>query len=93
MLIDRERIERIKEEIGAKYPEFKGVEPKVSEKTIEPQDAIYEKLDMGVPKRFKSIYRLKFERTVKTADEVTIDRILLVTLDENFQIVKIVESR
>jgi hypothetical protein len=93
MLIDRERIERIKEEIGAKYPEFKGVEPKVSEKTIEPQDAIYKKLDMGVPKQFKSIYRLKFERTVKTADEVTIDRILLVTLDENFHIVKIVESR
>ena len=93
MMIDRRHIDRIKEEIGAQYPEFKGVEPKISEKTIKPQDAIYKKLDMGMPKQFKSIYRLKFEKTVRTEDEIPIDRILVVTLDENFQIVKIVESR
>lgn len=93
MLIDRRHIERIKEKIGAQYPEFKGVEPKVSEKTIKPQDGLYKKLDMGVPKQFKNVYRLKFEKTVRTADEVPIDRILVVTLDENFQIIKIVESR
>ncbi|MDH4211617.1 MAG: hypothetical protein OEV79_09255 [candidate division WOR-3 bacterium] len=93
MLIDPKHIERIKEEIVAQYPEFKGVEPKVSERTVKPQDAIYEKLDMGVPKQFKSIYRLKFEITVRTADEIPIERILLVTLDENFDIIKIVESK
>jgi len=93
MLIDRSHIERIKQEICTQYPEFKGVEPKVSEKIIEPQDAIYKKLDMGLPKQFKSIYRLRFEKTVRAADEVSIDRILVVTLDENFQVVKIVESR
>ena len=93
MLIDREHLEKIKKEIADQYPEFKDVEPEISEKTIRPQDAIYRKLDMGVPKQFKSIYRLKFERVVMTADETPIDRILLVTLDENFEIVKVVESR
>jgi hypothetical protein len=93
MLIDRKHIERIKKEIVAQYPEFKGVEPKISEKAVKPQNAIYEKLDMGVPKQFKSIYRLKFEITIRTADEIPIERILLVTLDENFEIIKIVESR
>jgi BMFP domain-containing protein YqiC len=93
MMIDPKRIEKIKEEIFTKYPEFRGVEPKISEKTVTPQEAIYAKLDMGVPKQLKSIYRLKFERTVRAADETPIERILLVTLDENFEIVKIVESR
>ena len=31
--------------------------------------------------------------TVRAADEVRMDRILLVTLDENFEVIKIVESR
>ena len=93
MLIDRKHIDKIKNEIAARYPEFRDVEPEVSEKVIKPQDAIYKKLDMHVPKQFKSIYRLKFEKVVRTADEISIERILLVTLDENFDIVKIVESR
>jgi hypothetical protein len=93
MLIDRKHIDKIKDEIAAQYPEFRDIEPEVSEKVIRPQEAIYEKLDMRVPKQFKSIYRLKFEKVVRTADEISIERILLVTLDENFDIIKIVESR
>jgi hypothetical protein len=46
-----------------------------------------------VPKQFRHIYRLKFMRVIETEDKVPIDRILLVTLDENFEIVKISESR
>ena len=41
MMIDPKRIEKIKEEIFTKYPEFRGVEPKISEKTVKPQEAIY----------------------------------------------------
>lgn len=93
MTIDREQLARIKQRIADEYPEFKGVEPKIHEKRIKPQAELYAKLDMGVPKQFINIYRLRFERTVMTEDQVPIQRILLVTLDENFEIIKIAESR
>ena len=93
MSIDRKHIDRVKKMISEEYPEFKDIEPEVSEKEIGPQSGVYEKLDLGVPKQFRNIYRLKFERSVRTADEVRMDRILLVTLDENFEIIKVVQSR
>ena len=93
MLIDRHHIERVMQKIAEEYPEFKGIEPIITEREIKPQDAIFEKLDMGVPKQFRHIYRLKFSRIIETEDKVPIDRILLVTLDENFEIIKISESR
>ena len=93
MQLDRNHIEKIKRKIAHDYPEFKGIEPKITEKDISPQDEIFQKLDMGVPKQLRHIYRLKFTRVVETKDRVSMDRILLVTLDENFEIIKIIESR
>lgn len=93
MMIDRRHLDLIKQKIADQYPEFKDVEPQISEKRIEPQESVYEKLDMGAPKHFVNVYRLRFERTITTADKVPIERILLVTLDENFEIIKIAESR
>ena len=93
MLIKRHHIERVMQKIAEEYPEFKGIEPKVTEKEIKPQDEIYQKLEMGVPKQFRHIYRLKFAKIIETEDKVQIDRILLVTLDEDFEIIKISESR
>jgi hypothetical protein len=93
MLIDRSRIDQIKKRIAHDYPEFEGIEPKITEKEIKPQDEIYEKLDIGVPKQFRHIYRLTFKKVIETEDKIPIDRILLVTLDENLEIIKITESR
>ncbi|MBE0433253.1 hypothetical protein IBX73_07290 [candidate division WOR-3 bacterium] len=93
MTIDRQHLDKIKQKIADEYPEFKDIEPQISEKRIKPQESVYEKLDMGVPKQFINVYRLRFERTVTTTDKVPIERILLVTLDENFEIIKIAESR
>jgi hypothetical protein len=93
MLINRPRIEKIKQQIAQAYPEFKGIEPKITEKDVSPQDEIFQKLDIGVPKQLRHIYRLKFTRVIETTDKVPIDRILMVTLDENFEIIKIIESR
>lgn len=93
MLIDRRHIEKVMQKVAEEYPEFKGIEPIVTEREIRPQDEIFEKLDMGVPKQFRHIYRLKFSRIIETEDKVPIDRILLVTLDENFEIIKMSESR
>lgn len=93
MLIERHHIEKVMQKIAEEYPEFKGIEPKVTEREIKPQDEIFRKLQMGLPKQFKHIYRLKFAKVVETEDKVPIDRILLVTLDENFEIIKISESR
>lgn len=93
MLIKRAEIERIKKKIAHEYPEFKDIEPQVTEKEVGPQDDVYRKLKLGVPKQFRHIYRLKFTKVVEATDKVPIDRILLVTLDENFEIIKIIESR
>jgi len=93
MLINRIHIDRIKKKIAEDYPEFRDIEPKITEKEIRPQDEIFHKLDLGVPKQFRHIYRLKFTKVIQTEDRVPIDRILMVTLDENFEIIKITESR
>lgn len=93
MLIERHHIEKVMQKISEEYPEFKGIEPKVTEREIKPQDEIFRKLQMGLPKQFRHIYRLKFAKVIETEDKVPIDRILLVTLDENFEIIKISESR
>ena len=93
MMIDRVQIEKIKKIIADEYPEFKGVEPKVTRKDISPQEDIYAKLKLGVPKQLRHLYRLKFATVVETEDNVSMDRILMVTLDENLEIVKIIQSR
>lgn len=92
-MIERRHIEKVMQKVAEEYPEFRGIEPMITEREIKPQDEIFQKLDMGVPKQFRHIYRLKFMRVIETEDKVPIDRILLVTLDENFEIVKISESR
>ena len=93
MKIGRSQIDREKRKIAKDYPEFKGIEPRVTEKDVKPQDEWYKKLDLGVPKHFRHIYRLQFTKSVKTADRVPIERILMVTLDEKFKIIKVIESR
>jgi hypothetical protein len=93
MMIERRHIEKVMQKVAEEYPEFRGIEPMITEREIKPQDEIFQKLDMGVPKQFRHIYRLKFMRVIETEDKVPIDRILLVTLDENFEIIKMSESR
>ena len=93
MKIGRSQIDRVKRKIAKDYPEFKGIEPRVTEKDVKPQDEWYKKLDLGVPKHFRHICRLQFTKSVKTADRVPIERILMVTLDEKFKIIKVIESR
>ena len=92
-MIDKKKINKIKRKISREFPEFKGIEPRVTEKDVKPQDEWYKKLNLGVPKHFRHIYRLQFTKSVKTADRVPIERILMVTLDENFKIIKVIESR
>ena len=76
-----------------KFPEFKGMNPKILERKVKPQSAIYRKLSLGTPKILRKVFRLKFEKKVTTVDEMEIDRILTVTLNEAGEIIKITESR
>lgn len=92
-MIDRKKINKIKRKILKEFPEFKGIEPKITEKKIRPQSAIYRKLSLGEPKQFRTIFRLKFKKKIETVDKVKIERILIVTLDEHGKIIKITESR
>lgn len=92
-MINRKKITKIKRKISKEFPEFKGIEPTVTEKTIGPQDALYKKLSLSVPKQLKHIYRLKFTRMVHTVDEIEIERILIVTLNDRGEIIKMTQSR
>jgi hypothetical protein len=92
-MIERADIERVKKIVVQKFPEFKGIEPEVTEKEIKPQNDLYNKLSLGIPKHVRRISRLKFMTKAETVDRISIDRILVVTLDENGEIIKITESR
>lgn len=92
-VIDQQRIAEIKRRISREFPEFKGIEPKITEKKIRPQDSIFKKLLLGRPKQFVTVIRLKFEKKVETVDHTEIERILVVSLDEQGEIIKITESR
>jgi hypothetical protein len=92
-MIDRKKIIKIKKKVSKEFPEFKGIEPTITEKIIGPQDALYKKLSLGVPKQLRHIYRLQFTRTVHAVDETAIERILIVTLNDRGEIVKMTQSR
>lgn len=92
-MINRKTVNRIKRMVFRKFPEFKGINPKILERKVKPQSAIYRKLSLGTPKILRKVFRLKFEKKVTTVDEVEIDRILTVTLNEAGEIIKITESR
>ena len=92
-MIDKKKIKRVKRLIARNFPEFKNIEPKVTENEIEPQNDIYKKLSLGTPKRFRKIVKLKFRKRIKTADQMALEKILTVTLDERGDVVKITESK
>jgi hypothetical protein len=91
--MDTKKITKIKRTIFRQFPEFKGVEPKIIEKEIVPQTSVYRKLTLGTPPRKRKIVKMKFTKTVITADRSELERILVVTLDEHYEIIKITESR
>ena len=92
-MINKKQLNNVKKKISQEFPEFKGIEPKITEKKIAPQEELYRKLELGAPKQFRSVYRLQFKKTIQTVDHVAIERILTVTLDEQGEIIKITQSR
>ena len=91
--MDEKKLTKVKRTIFRQFPEFKGVEPKITEREIVPQTSVYRKLILGVPPRKKRVVKMKFTKKVLTADRSELERILIVTLNEHYEIVKITESR
>ncbi len=91
--MDKKKLIKVKRAIFRQFPEFKGIEPKIIEKEIEPKTSVYRKLTLGTPPRKRKIVKMKFAKTVITEDLIELERILLVTLDEHYEIIKITESR
>jgi hypothetical protein len=91
--MDKKKITKVKKTIFRQFPEFRGVEPKITEKEIVPQTSVYRKLTLGKPPEKRRIVKMKFSKTVITADRAELERILTVTLDEQYKIIKITESR
>jgi hypothetical protein len=92
-MISERQIRKIKRHVAKRFPEFKDVQPVLSERTIRPQSSLYKKLSLGVPKKLRKIFRLRFTKTIETVDHTEIERILTVSLDEHGEIIKITESR
>ncbi len=92
-MINKLKLNKVKQEIVKQFPEFKGVKPLITEKVIAPQDTVFKKLSLGAPKEFKRVFRLQFKKRIETADRVALERILTVSLDEQGKIIKITESR
>ncbi len=92
-MIDEKKLKKIKKEIALRFPDFKDVEPKIIKKVISPQKSVYRKLSLGTPKGIKEVYSLQFKKTILTVDAVKIKRILVVSLNEEGEIIKISQSR
>ena len=92
-MITKKTIDRVKKRVLKRFPEFKGIKPKITEKRIKPQDILYKKLSMGAPKQVKKVFSMKFKKRIRTADKTEIERILTITLDEAGEIIKITQSR
>jgi hypothetical protein len=92
-MISERQLRKIKRHIAREFPEFKGVEPILTEKIIKPQRSLYRKLALGVPKKLQRIFRLRFTKTIEAADHTEIQRILTVSTNEQGEIIKITESR
>ncbi len=69
-MINRKTVNRIKRMVFKKFPEFKGIDPKILERKVKPQSAIYRKLLLGTPKILRKVFRLKFEKKVTTVDKI-----------------------
>ncbi|MEO0142970.1 MAG: hypothetical protein ABIL70_04525 [candidate division WOR-3 bacterium] len=92
-MVDEKKLKKIKKEIMARFPDFRDVEPRLIKKVVAPQKSVYRKLSLGLPKGVKEVYSLQFKKTVRTVDAVKINRILVVTLNEKGEIIKISQSR
>ena len=92
-MISESRIQQIKRKVSREFPEFKDVQPVITEKIIRPQSSLYKKLSLGVPKVVRRIFRLKFTKKIETVDHAEIERILMVSLNEQGKIIKITESK
>jgi len=92
-MIDKKKIKRVQKLIAKDFPDFRNIEPKVIEKKIAPQSAIYKKLSLGVPKHTRRIFKLRFRKRIETVDQIKMEKILTVTLDEKGDIIKITESK
>lgn len=91
--MDTKKISHVKRTIFRQFPEFEGIEPEITEKEIVPQTSVYRKLTLGMAPRARKIIKMKFMKTVTTTDGAYLERILRVTLDEHYKIIKITESR
>jgi hypothetical protein len=92
-IVSQVQLSRIKRKISREFPEFKDVQPVITERIIRPQSSLYKKLSLGVPKIARKIIRLKFTKKIETIDHTEIERILVVSLSEQGKIIKITESR
>lgn len=86
-------LHRIKKEIEKQFPEFKGIKPKVIEKKIAPQKGVYKKLSLSLPEETRTVFSLRYERKIKTADAIAMKQILIVTADNMGRIIKISQSK
>ncbi len=92
-MVETRILAHIRKVINSQFPEFKGIEPRVVKKKIAPQRSVYKKLSLGIPEKVKTFFSFHYVKRVKTVDSVILKQILIITTDEQGQIVKISQSK
>lgn len=92
-MIEKKIIEKITKKVGEQFPEFKGVKPEVNEKKIPPQKEVYKKLSLEVSRETRTVFNFRFVKKVRMADNIKMNKILIVTTDKFGQIIKISQSK
>jgi hypothetical protein len=94
-LLSEEILENVKNEIENQFPEMKDVEPREEKFVPETESRVYKKLGVSLPKTFitEDIFRLSFEKTIKTEDGFEMQKIVKVLVNKEGKILKISTSK
>jgi hypothetical protein len=94
-LIPESVLKRVKDHVTSKFPEMKGIEPRIEKISLKPENEVYEKLGITMPKSraSKDIIELQFTTEVSAGDDSKIQRIVRVVVDTSGSILKITTSK
>lgn len=94
-ILEESILKKITLEVKEKFPEMEDVNPVESKVSVEPEQKIFEKLGISMPKKFidKEIIKLIYKKNIKTEDGFMIQRIVRVLVDKSGTVLKISTSK
>ncbi len=90
-ILEAKILKKIKLTVEEKFPDMKDIEPMEERISIKPDENLYKKLGISLPKYFETegLFRLIFQKLITTEDGFEIPRIVKVLVDKAGNIFKI----